>query len=337
MEEEGEEELAGDAVSCTGGEDEQVLGLGGSQLNLGDLLPHDKIDFDATIVDVSYLSEKERSVAAPVMPPEDARAFHLTLGTLQRASLKGPSLAFTANHSGVLIAALHGVTVVHDGVICNASHALTAMAAKHNWHPRAHEIRGCQLPDSDPSIRITGTALLLVRYMGWFWGHFCQDLLYRLAWAVDYLEGKGGGGAFSVIVESQSNPGVLDLIKGVLGGEANSRVLFMPTSCLRGNARECPFYFRPRELVLVEQFPKVVGVKSSFDDVQDMFPPGIRRAAARLSSFFATRVAQLNRARAMVRHLVRWRREHEGLYSFGLRLHRHENASSPGGSNSDSV
>ena len=70
VEEEGEEELAGDAVSCTGGEDEQVLGLGGSQLNLGDLLPHDKIDFDATIVDVSYLSEKERSVAAPVMPPE---------------------------------------------------------------------------------------------------------------------------------------------------------------------------------------------------------------------------------------------------------------------------
>ena len=74
----------------------------------------------------------------------------------------------------------------------------------------------------------------------------------------------------------------------------------MPTSCLRGNERECPFYFRPRELVLVEQFPKVVGVKSSLDDVQDMFPPGIRRAAARLSSFFATRVAQLNRARAMV-------------------------------------
>ena len=97
-------------------------------------------------------------------------------------------------------------------------------------------MHGCQLPDSDQAIRLTGTALLLVRYHGWFWGHFCHDLLHRLAVAVDYFEGKREQTTFKVIIESQSHVNVLALIQAVLGGKANPRVLFMPTSCLRGMA-----------------------------------------------------------------------------------------------------
>ena len=99
-----------------------------------------------------------------------------------------------------MIASLRNVTVVHDGVICNATHALTAMAAKHKWHPAVADMHGCQLSDAHPYIRPTGTALLLVRYMGWFWGHFCQDLLHRLAFAVDFLQEQRGDTAFQVMV-----------------------------------------------------------------------------------------------------------------------------------------
>ena len=138
------------------------------------------------------------------------------------------------------------VTVVHDGVVCNTTHALTAMAAKHQWHPSVAEMHGCRLPDDDPAVKVrqlsvtsrpdtsvtdgdaavqhTGRALLLVRYMGWFWGHFCQDLLHKLAFAADFFEERrgngdrlqdhqarpqdhqreGDGGGFKVIMESRS-------------------------------------------------------------------------------------------------------------------------------------
>ena len=149
-----------------------------------------------------------------------------------------------AEHEGVMLAALRDVTVVHDGVICNSSHALTAMAAKHAWHPTVHEMHGCRLPDDDALIRITGTALLLVRYMGWFWGHFCQDLLHRLAFAVEFLQEQHGEVGFKVIVESRTHASVLALIQAMLGGNANTRVLFMPSDCLRGMS--CPAFFLPQ-------------------------------------------------------------------------------------------
>ena len=46
------------------------------------------------------------------------------------------------------------VAVVHDGVVCNTTHALTAMAAKHQWHPSVAEMHGCRLPDDDPAVKV---------------------------------------------------------------------------------------------------------------------------------------------------------------------------------------
>jgi len=59
---------------------------------------------------------------------QDADAFHAALGY-------NTSQPFMAQHKGVLLASVTGVTVVHDAVLCNASHALTAFATKHAWHP----------------------------------------------------------------------------------------------------------------------------------------------------------------------------------------------------------
>ncbi len=42
------------------------------------------------------------------------------------------------------------------------------------------------------------------------------------------------GQGFKVIVESRTHANVLALIHAMLGGSANSRVLFMDTNCLRG-------------------------------------------------------------------------------------------------------
>ena len=104
-------------------------------------------------------------------------------------------------------------------------------------------------------------------------------------------------------MESRSHAGVLALIQAVLGGNANSRVLFMPTECLRGNARTCPFYFRPRELILVEMFPKMVNLLTTEDDLEDAVPAGIRLAKRRLDAFFGSRLALLERAsEAQARH-----------------------------------
>ena len=40
------------------------------------------------------------------------------------------------------------------------------------------------------------------------------------------------------------------MVQALLGGGANSRVLFMPTICLRGNWQTCPFYYRVEELMV---------------------------------------------------------------------------------------
>lgn len=167
---------------------------------------------------------------------------------------------FVTAHEGLLLASLRGVTVVHDGVVCNSTHALTAMAAKHSWHPSVREMHGCQLDDGHPDIRLIGSALLLVRFLGWFWGHFCVDSLYKLTYAEEFFSSQELEMGFSVIMEEGSHASVLALVHAVLGGNANARVLFMPSLCLRGNARQCPFYFRARELLLVEIFPHVVNL-----------------------------------------------------------------------------
>lgn len=135
----------------------------------------------------------------------------------------------------MFLAALHRVTVVHDGVICNSTHALKAMAAKHPWHPPVHEMHGCGLPDDHDRIVVTGTALLLVRWMGWFWGHFCLDSLPKLVFAEQLLaEQQRETARFQVIVESGTHSSALALVQAALGDNTNSRVLFMPSDCLRG-------------------------------------------------------------------------------------------------------
>lgn len=184
---------------------------------------------------------------------QDVARFHVALGY-------NASKEFVTAHEGMLLASLRGVTVVHDGVICNTTHALTAMATKHFWHPPVREMHGCQLDDADPAIRRIGSALLLVRFLGWFWGHFCLDSLYKLAFAEEYFQSQELEERFSVIMEQGSHASVLALVHAVLGGNANARVLFMPSLCVRGNARKCPFYFRARELLLVEMFPDVVNL-----------------------------------------------------------------------------
>ena len=260
-----------------GGEEkeQQVLGFGGVDMDLGMLLPHDNISFHASILGMTSLSKPHRTVAPSVILPEDAAEFHVALGY-------NSSEKFVSPHEGFFMVSMRGVTVVHDGVICNATHALTAMACKHKWHPPVHQMHGCQHDDDHPEIRVIGTSLLLIRYMGWFWGHFLQDVLPRLAFAVEYLELQQRGTTFNVIVESGTHGNVLALIQAMLGGNANSRVLFMPSSCLRGNARKCPYYFRPRELLLVEMFPKVVNILWT----EDAVPAGVCLARHRVQSFF---------------------------------------------------
>jgi hypothetical protein len=73
----------------------------------------------------------------------------------------------------------------------------------------------------------------LLRYMGWFWGHWCQDLLHKLALAVEVFEQRGEEHSFDVILESRSHGNVLALVQAVLGRKSNDRVLFMSTLCLR--------------------------------------------------------------------------------------------------------
>jgi hypothetical protein len=138
----------------------------------------------------------------------------------------------------------------------------------------------------------------LVRYMGWFWGHFCQDILARLALAVDLLEQRGDEHDFDMIIESRSHANVLALVQAVLGSKsANRRVLFMPTACLRGNARQCAFYIRCRELLIVEMFPELVNSWLSDDDLEDAVPSGLRCAQRRVQAFFDARLDEIEQRR----------------------------------------
>lgn len=109
------------------------------------------------------------------------------------------------------------------------------------------------------------------------------------------------GESFDIIMESRSHANVLALVQAVVGGAVNARVLFMPTGCLRGNARTCAYYFRAKELLLVEMHPAVVNTHLSLDDVADAVPSGIRLAKRRISSFFDARIAELESARSKCR------------------------------------
>jgi hypothetical protein len=125
--------------------------------------------------------------------------------------------------------------------------------------------------------------------MGWFWGHFCQDILHKLALAVHVFEERGEEQTFDVILESRSHANVLALVQAVLGGNSKDRVLLMSTRCIRGNARECPYYIRSRELIIVEYCPNIVNNWRSDDDIEDAAPWGLRVAQRRVASFFNAR------------------------------------------------
>lgn len=130
-----------------------------------------------------------------------------------------------------------------------------------------------------------------------FWGHFCPDLLHRLAFASEIMDQRMEGESFDIILESRSQANVLALVQAVVGRAANARVLFMPTACLRGNSRKCPYYFRAKELLLVEMYPTIVNTHLSLDDIRDAVPPGIRLAKRRISAFFDARLEELEGVR----------------------------------------
>jgi len=292
-----EEEAAEDEWTHNGAwQTRHLPPLSGIDMNLGKVLPDiafvanrgSDINFQASVLHLSSFSEAERSIPPAPILPEDSAPFNAALGY-------NSSETFVTRHGGLVLAAVHNVTVVHDGVVCNSTHAITALGVKHKEHPPVHDMHGCSLADEHPAIRHCRRALLLVRYMGWFWGHFCQDLLHRLAFASEIMDERMEG--FDIILESRSHANVLALVQAVVGGAVNARVLFMPTACLRGNARMCPYYFRAQELLLVEIHPTIINTHDSPDDISDAVPPGIRLAKRRISSFFDVRLAELESMR----------------------------------------
>ena len=164
-----EEALDDERTHDGGGQTLHLPTLSGMDMNLGTVLPDitlvanqdSNISFQATILHLSSFSEAERSVPPSPILAEDAAPFHAAFDY-------NISESFVARHAGLVLAAVHNVTVVHDGVVCNSTHSVTALGVKHPDHPIVHKMHGCQLPDQDPAIRLLQRALLLVRYMGWF-------------------------------------------------------------------------------------------------------------------------------------------------------------------------
>ncbi|EKX53426.1 hypothetical protein GUITHDRAFT_133144 [Guillardia theta CCMP2712] len=143
---------------------------------------------------------------------------------------------------GIFVALYDNMTIVHDGVFCNATQKVTAFKYKHETHPDVPE--GCLLEDSDNAIRHVSRALSLLANMGWFWGHFVHDLLFRLSYAINSLDFN-----FDIVLEGNSHANIVMLVEIVTGGK--NKIHFYDTECLRGNGRSCREYLRVRELLVV--------------------------------------------------------------------------------------
>jgi hypothetical protein len=94
---------------------------------------------------------------------------------------------------------------------------------------------------------------LAVGWNGWFWGHFMQDVVFQVAYAVDVLDSLGTSGgtrsvlnSVSFIVEGDSQANVVPVLRGLIAGargeggadRLGERVYLMDRECLRGNARQ---------------------------------------------------------------------------------------------------
>ena len=130
--------LQGQDIGAVGTAGKHTRLLGGLDMDLGSLLPHANISFHVKVAHLSFFTEAQRSVGASVILGEDAPRFHKAVGY-------NTSADFVVQHEGFFVAALRGVTVVHDAVICNTTHAITAMATKHTYHPPVQEIHGIPL------------------------------------------------------------------------------------------------------------------------------------------------------------------------------------------------
>ena len=261
--------------------------LAGIEIGLDKLLPYANTSgFTVNLVHLETFSHAQRSLSAPVSLAEDAAVLETGLPHARHAWL--------APHRGFFMGTLSDMTLVHDSVICNATHTLTTFATKHSWHPATPH--GCAMDDAHELIKHITSALVLVRYMGWFWGHFMQDVLHRLAFAQHVIEKRNGSPHFKILMESRTHGNVLALVQALLGADVNERVLFVPTACLRGNARSCSYYYRVHELILVETYPDLVNTLASEDDTFDVVPHGVYIARRRISAYFDGRFHEQERS-----------------------------------------
>ena len=155
---------------------------------------------------------------------------------------------------GMFVAVLKNFTVVADGVLCQGpNRRITTWAVKHAWHPAAPHGCGSGGQDDGGYVVHLARALLAVGWNGWFWGHFMQDVVFQVAYAVDVLDSLGTSGgtrsvlnSVSFIVEGDSQANVVPVLRGLIAGargeggadRLGERVYLMDRECLRGNARQ---------------------------------------------------------------------------------------------------
>ena len=180
-----------------------------------------------------------------------------------------------AGANGMFVAVLRDYKVVADGVVCPARaphQRITTWAIKHKSHDAVPH--GCVKDANHPEVYLA-RALLAVGWNGWFWGHFVQDVLSKIAFAVDALERQGrkeerGAEAgrevlesVAFIIEGDSQGNVLPMLHALVGAAVGSgaaldlaqRIYVMDRECLRGNARFCAHYFHVGELLIADSVP----------------------------------------------------------------------------------
>eukprot|EP00960_Hanusia_phi_P018829 554889-Hanusia_phi.AAC.3 len=87
---------------------------------------------------------------------------------------------------GMFLVCMQNYMVVADGVICNGVEAPITSFGRHRWYPPVPH--GCDWAQNGVvEAQSCSRALLLVRKFGWFWAHFVQDLVYKLAFTMNAL------------------------------------------------------------------------------------------------------------------------------------------------------
>jgi len=237
---------------CKGPSRKKVLetSLIGNNINLSSLVDHqDFINRSGLLIAKVEFQESERVFDSTLCLQEDC--------SLLDERIPGAMLPQELSLQGMFLVCLHNYMVVADGVSCNGVEPPITAFGRHQWYPPVPH--GCDWSESavtDVPVVPVERALLLVRRFGWFWAHFIQDLVYKLAFTVHALP---AGTEFDVIMESNSQPNILPLIRSLLGEDLDfsERLYFMDSNCLRGNGRECSHYFMVKELLISDTYPSV--------------------------------------------------------------------------------